>query len=51
MKYFTLGCILGLAILGIFYVHIDAASVNIGTNNSYCGFDWNHMNGYCESAS
>jgi hypothetical protein len=51
VKAFIGGIVVGLAILGIFFVRIDSASVNIGTNNSYCGFDWNHGNTYCEHAS
>jgi hypothetical protein len=50
MKYFILGCIIGLIILGAFHTEINFQSVNVGTNNTYCGFDWQHANAYCEHA-
>ena len=40
--------VLGLHIAGV--VQIDHESINVGTNNSYCGFDWQHGNVYCEHA-
>jgi hypothetical protein len=50
VKAFIGGIVIGLAILGAFHTEIDYQSVNIGTNNTYCGFDWQHANAYCEHA-
>jgi hypothetical protein len=50
VKAFLAGVLLGLIVWIGFHSSFDFESVNVGTNNTYCGFDWEHANAYCEHA-
>jgi hypothetical protein len=51
MKAFVGGIVIGLAILGIFFVHLNPIwSPAVGTNNSYCYVDLHQWTAGCEHA-